>query len=79
MSSKFIPPKVGSKAWVTLMISSDVLAFISISNASTLANFLNKTALPSPTGLKASGPILPNPRTAVPLDKTATKFALFVY
>ena len=37
------------------------------------ANFLNRTALPSITGLAASGPILPRPSTAVPLVTTATR------
>ena len=31
------------------------------------------------TGLEASGPISPNPRTAVPLVITATKLPLLVY
>lgn len=41
--------------------------------------FLNNTALPSITGLAASGPIFPKPSTAVPFDITATKFPLLVY
>jgi hypothetical protein len=43
------------------------------SNTSMPANFLNRTALPSITGLDASGPILPRPSTAVPLVMTATR------
>ena len=39
------------------------------------ANFLNSTALPSITGLPASGPMAPSPRTAVPFEITATRFA----
>jgi len=45
-----------------------------MSNTSMPANFLNRTALPSITGLPASGPILPRPSTAVPLVSTATRF-----
>ena len=63
MSSKLIPPKVGSKA-----------AIISIP-----ANFLNRTALPSITGLLAKAPILPRPRTAEPFVMTPTKLPLAVY
>ncbi len=37
------------------------------------ANFLNSIALPSITGLAASGPIAPRPSTAVPLVITATR------
>ena len=43
------------------------------------ANFLNKTPLPSITGLEAKGPISPKPKTAVPLEITATKLPLLVY
>ena len=50
-------------------------ASISMSNTSMPANFLNRTALPSITGLPASGPILPRPSTAVPLETTATRLA----
>ena len=38
-----------------------------------LANFLNRTALPSITGLDANGPMSPKPNTAVPLEITPTK------
>ena len=51
---------------------------ISMSNTSMPANFLNRTALPSITGLEASGPILPRPSTAVPLVTTATRFCRMV-
>ncbi len=43
-----------------------------MSNTSTPANFLKSTALPSMTGLPASAPMLPSPRTAVPFEITAT-------
>ena len=39
------------------------------------ANFLNRTALPSITGLAARAPILPRPSTAVPLVITADQVA----
>jgi hypothetical protein len=48
-------------------------ASTSMSKTSMPANFLNRTALPSITGLEASGPILPRPSTAVPLEMTATR------
>ena len=46
-----------------------------MSKTSMPANFLNSTALPSITGLEASGPISPRPSTAVPLEMTATRLA----
>ncbi len=46
---------------------------ISMSNTSMPANFWNSTPLPSMTGLPASGPMLPRPSTAVPLEITATR------
>ena len=42
------------------------------------ANFLNRTALPSITGLEASAPIAPRPSTAVPLVTTATRLPRLV-
>ena len=49
-----------------------------MSNTSMPANFLNRTALPSITGLPASGPMAPRPSTAVPLVSTATRFCRVV-
>ena len=46
--------------------------------ASTPPNCLNSTALPSITGKAASGPMLPRPSTAVPLETTATMLPLKV-
>ena len=54
-------------------------SFISISKTSIPAKILNSNALPSITGLEASGPISPSPKTAVPLVITATKLPLEVY
>ncbi len=42
------------------------------------ANCLNKIPLPSMTGFEAKGPMLPNPKTAVPFEITATRFPLAV-
>ena len=47
-------------------------------NASTPPNSLKSTHLPSITGIPASGPISPRPRTAVPSVITAHKFPLLV-
>ena len=44
-----------------------------MSKTSMPANFLNSTALPSITGLAASGPMAPSPSTAVPLLMTPTR------
>ena len=79
MSSKFIPPNVGSNALTICTNFSGSFSFISMSNTSMSANILNNTPLPSITGFPASGPISPNPSTAVPLLITATRFPLAVY
>jgi hypothetical protein len=73
MSSRLIPPKVGSNAATMSTILSGSFSAISMSKTSTPANFLNSTPLPSITGLDAKGPMLPRPSTAVPLLTTATK------
>ena len=54
-------------------------SLISMSNTSMPENFLNKTPLPSMTGLLASGPMSPKPRTAVPLVTTPTRLPRLVY
>ena len=79
MSSKLIPPKVGSSDFTIFINSSGSYSSISISKTSIPANFLNSTPLPSITGFDASGPMLPRPNTAVPFDITATRFPLAVY
>ena len=79
MSSKFIPPNVGAIFLTVLIKSSTLFALISISKTSISANILKSNPFPSITGLEASGPISPNPKTAVPFVITATKFPLFVY
>ena len=79
MSSKLIPPKVGDIAFTVLTKESTSDASTSISKTSISANILKRRPLPSITGLDASGPISPKPRTAEPLEITATKFPLAVY
>ena len=74
MSSRLMPPKVGSSAATTSISFCGSLASTSMSNTSMPANFLNRTALPSITGFEASGPMSPRPSTAVPLESTATRF-----
>ena len=74
ISSRLIPPKLGSSkdtASTNLSVSS---VSISKSMPSTSANFLNNTDFPSITGFDAAAPILPSPNTAVPLEITATIF-----
>ena len=79
MSSRLMPPTVGSSILQKSMISFGVGALMSRSNTSTSANALKSTPLPSITGFPASGPMLPSPRTAVPFDTTATRLPRAVY
>ena len=78
ISSRFIPPKVGANIFTVFINSSTFFVSNSKSNTSISANILNKTALPSITGLLANAPISPNPNTAVPLEITATKLPFVV-
>ena len=78
-SSKLIPPKVGAMALTVFTNASTSVSLISISKTSISAKILNNKPFPSITGLDASGPKSPSPKTAVPLDMTATKFPLAVY
>ena len=78
MSSRLMPPKVGARNFTVRTISSTSLVSRQMGKASTSANSLNSSALPSMTGMAASGPISPRPRTAVPSDTTATRFPLAV-
>ena len=73
MSSRLIAPKVGSSAQTISASLTGSGSFTSMSKQSMLANFLNRTALPSITGLEASAPMSPRPSTAVPLVITATR------
>ena len=78
MSSRLIPPKVGARYLTVLMISSVSVVSRQMGKASTLANALKRMDLPSITGMAASGPMLPRPRTAVPSVTTATRLPLAV-
>src|SRR3990172_380931 len=78
ISSRLIPPKVGSSALTTRMISSGSFVLRQIGQASIPANSLNSIAFPSMTGIAASGPMSPSPRTAVPSETTATAFLRIV-
>src|SRR5918997_71657 len=71
MSSRLMPPKVGAIALTVATISSGSLVLRQIGKASTPPNSLNSIALPSITGMAASGPMSPSPRTALPSDTTA--------
>ena len=64
--------------FILLIISPESDESISISIELISANLLNKTALPSITGLDASAPRLPIPKIAEPLLITATKLPLLV-
>jgi hypothetical protein len=78
MSSRLMPPKVGSRSFTQRMNSSVSCVSISMSNTSMSANLLKRTPFPSMTGLPASAPMSPRPRTAVPLVTTATRLPLAV-
>ena len=75
MSSRLMPPKVGSSAAMMSTSLSGSRSSSSMSKQSMPANFLNSTLLPSITGLAARGPMAPRPSTAVPLVTTAIRFA----
>ena len=74
ISSRLIPPKDGSRAATASQNLSISVSSTSKSKQSILANFLNRTAFPSITGLDANAPISPRPSTAVPFEITATTF-----
>ena len=79
MSSRLMPPNVGAIFFTVATKASTSLVSTSMSKTSMPANILKSNPLPSITGLEASGPISPNPNTAVPFEITATKLALLVY
>ena len=74
ISSRLIAPKVGARAQTISASFTGSGSSSSISKQSMFANFLNRTALPSMTGLDANAPILPSPSTAVPFVTTPTRF-----
>ena len=79
ISSRLIPPKVGARAFIIAIISLGSIVSKTIGTAFIPPNFLNKQHFPSITGIAASGPISPRPKTAVPSEITAIVFALLVY
>ncbi|MNQ97128.1 hypothetical protein D3C85_1127600 [compost metagenome] len=78
MSSRLMPPQVSPMFLTTVTNSSGSVVFTSTSKLSTSAKRLNRTDLPSITGLDAMWPRLPRPRMAVPLEMTATRLPLAV-
>ena len=78
MSSRLMPPKVGSSAATISTSLSGSVSSTSMSKTSMPANFLNRQPLPSMTGLPATAPMLPRPSTAVPFETTATRLPLAV-
>ena len=78
ISSRLIPPKVGSSALTIRMISSVSFVPRQIGQASIPPNSLKSIAFPSMTGIAASGPMSPRPRTAVPSETMATAFLRIV-
>jgi len=79
MSSRLIPPTVGSSIWQNRITSSAPSASSSRSKTSMSAKRLKRTPFPSITGLEASGPMSPRPSTALPSVTTATRLPRAVY
>ena len=73
-----MPPNPGAIASTVATISSGSLVARQIGQASTPPNSLNSIALPSITGIAASGPMSPSPSTALPSVTTATVLRLIV-
>ena len=78
MSSRFIPPNMGATLTTVSTISSGSLVVRQRGKALTPLNFLKSMAFPSMTGIAASGPISPSPRTAEPSVTMATVFFFIV-
>ncbi len=78
MSSRLMPPNTGDSALTIITISSTSLVARQMGKASTPANSLKMSALPSITGWAPLGPMSPRPSTAVPSVTTATVFCLIV-
>ena len=71
MSSRLTPPKEPDNRYTVFTNSSTSFVLMHNGKASTSPNALNKTLFPSITGIPASGPISPRPRTAEPSVITA--------
>ncbi len=67
-----MPPNDGAIAFTVATISSTSFVSRQIGKASTPPNSLKSIALPSITGIAASGPMSPSPSTAEPSETTAT-------
>ncbi len=78
ISSRLMPPKAGEMALTMVTISSTSLVARQSGHASTPANSLKMSALPSITGWAPFGPMSPRPSTAVPSVTTATEFCFTV-
>ena len=74
ISSRFTPPKDPASRATVFTISSTSWLRTHRGMASTPPKALNRTHLPSMTGIPASGPMSPSPRTAEPSVTTATVF-----
>ena len=79
ISSRLIPPKVGAIFSTASQNLSGSCSFTSISKTSIPPYILKSNPLPSMTGFPLIAPMLPSPKTAVPLLITATKLPLSVY
>ncbi len=73
-----MPANPGEMAFTMDTISSASVVSRQIGKASMSPKRLNSAALPSMTGIAASGPMLPSPSTAVPSVTTATVLRLMV-
>ena len=71
ISSRLMPPKEPEMLYTVSTNSSTSLVLTQRGKASTPPKDLNSTHLPSITGIPASGPMSPRPRTALPSVMTA--------
>ena len=74
ISSRLTPPKEPQSSATVFTISSTSWLRMHSGMASTPAKVLKSRHLPSITGIPASGPMSPNPSTALPSVITATVF-----
>ena len=74
ISSRFIPPKLPASSSTVFTIVSTSFERIQSGIASISPYSLNSRHFPSITGIPASGPISPRPKTALPSVTTATVF-----
>ncbi len=79
MSSSWIAPKVGAIAATVRTISSGSFDRMRIGTPLTPTCVSKSAALPSMTGMPATGPMSPRPRMAVPFVTIATVFPMAVY